>query len=223
MSRSSDTDRNTRRTPSGVFRVEVPTQGDSSQRSVQVAQQGPNASLERTLPTSSSTLPNNRPAPDLSLSLDAMLSRPHNHQHLAPAASAGVVIVVGEKGSDWTTWVERYQQAGHEVLVVLQEPEESVQALSGRLRLRLRALLEHGRTVREAVLVSGQRRDARALEARSNVIRHMVGAMTERGEGRIWLDGKDRFGTLALATTVAPLIRGTGVSIRPAGRDALVA
>lgn len=202
MTTSHDSQRPRRKSPSGVF------------PSVRVSGPVADQSVEETLSTSRASV--DHPA-------EAMRTLPHNDQHARPTTSADVVIVVAEKGTGWTRWAERYQARGQEVIAVVQSPDESIQALSSRLRLRLRSLLEEGVVPAEAVLVSAQRRDAKAMGVRSTVIRHLVGSMAEAGAGRVWLDGKDRFAAMALASTVAPLIRGTGVSVRPTGPAALVA
>jgi len=126
-------------------------------------------------------------------------------------------LVVAEQGGNWASWVERFQKDTPDVVVVLQDPDEAVDAFAMRVRARVASLQSAGDIVDRAVIVGGGRRDSGAMSARSLVIRAIAAAMVPQGRGNLVLDGQgtDRFAMTALATTVASQVRGTGVSVRP--------
>ncbi|MEM1415004.1 MAG: hypothetical protein AAGH15_08900 [Myxococcota bacterium] len=130
-------------------------------------------------------------------------------------------FVIAERGGDWATWVERFQRSTPDVAVVVQEPGESVGDLAMRVRARVAALEEDGGAVDQAVLVGGGRTDSEAISARSLVLRALTAPMVAAGAGIITLDGqgRDRYAMMALASTVSPMVMGTGVSIAPAAND----
>ncbi len=179
-----------------------------------------------------------------------LLRNPHEHDgpKLGPSRSVWVVhvgppdtnlmdlqdhdpvsLVVAERGEgwepNWTYWVERFSTGTPDVIVVLQEPGESVETLSQRVRARVVDLEESGRTLARAVIVGSGNPDHTALSARSLAIKAIVAPMVEQGHGTLLLDGEgaDRFRMMALASTVAQMVRNTGVTVTSTERIAKVA
>ncbi len=137
-----------------------------------------------------------------------------------------VSMVVAERGSDWSGWAEALRQGCPEVVVVQQATEESPSAFAQRVRSRVSELDSSGQTLREAVIVGGGRTDKDAMAARSLEIRALVSPMVRAGTGRVFLGSReqDKFSMLALASLVAEMLRGTGVSVAPtSGTPALAA
>lgn len=129
-----------------------------------------------------------------------------------------VSMVVAERDSDWSRWVERFRFHTPDVVVVTQRPGEKVAAFATRVRARVAELEDQGSQVDRAVIVGGGRTDRDALAARSLAIRALASAMAHQGGGDLLLDdrGADRYSMHALAFTVAELVRGTGVTVAPA-------
>lgn len=129
-----------------------------------------------------------------------------------------ISIVVAERGSDWSGWAESFRQTCPEVVVVQQQKEESASAFAQRVRARVTELESSGQTLRDAVIVGGGRTDNEAMAARSLEIRALVSPMVRAGVGRMFLGSReqDKYSMLALASLVAEMVRGTGVSVAPA-------
>ena len=130
--------------------------------------------------------------------------------------NSAVSIVVAERGANWSLWVEQFQTSGSVVLVV-QRADETIHQLAQRVGERVRDLKA---PIAEAVIVGGGRVDDGVMTARSLAIRSLVAPMVEQRSGRLSLDGsgRDRFSMMALASTVASQVRGTGVRVAPTSR-----
>jgi len=128
-------------------------------------------------------------------------------------------LIVAERGSDWTRWVDvlRAETPGCDVIV--QQPGESVGALSQRVRAHVASLVDGGGTLRNAVIVGGGRTDADAISARSQAVRAIVAPMVKAAGGRLFLSAgsPDRLAMMGLAGVVAPMLVGTGVTVLPVG------
>ncbi len=126
-------------------------------------------------------------------------------------------MVVAERGSDWAGWVERFREECPSVVLVVQQPGESLAELSVRVRDRAEEIEAGDPQVSTAVIVGGGRTDADALAARSLSIRAIASLMARSGGGRLLLDAKaeDRYSMMALASTVSDMVGGTGVRISP--------
>lgn len=138
--------------------------------------------------------------------------------HRTPDTTA---LVVAERGSDWTPWVDVMRRGSPDVLVVLQQPGESVEALAHRVRVRVGAVVEGGGRLATAVIAGGGRTDDDAISARSHALRAIVAPMVTAAGGRIYLSARatDRFAMMGLAGAVAPMVEGTGVRVMPVGAE----
>ena len=135
-----------------------------------------------------------------------------------------LAMVIAERGSDWESWVDQLRREADDVCLIVQQPGETVSELATRVRQRVEAVQPY-ETLGKAVLVSGGRVDQDAVAARSLAIRAIVAPMVRAGQGNVVLasNAKDRFSMMGLASTVASMIRGTGVDIQPAAQLARVA
>lgn len=122
----------------------------------------------------------------------------------------------GEWESDWGRWVERFSTGTPDVVVVLQHPGESDDELAQRVRSKVEELDGLGRQIARAVIVGSGRPASETLSARSSAIKAIVAPMVQQGHGTLVLDGEgsDRFQMMALAETVAQMVRNTGVTVR---------
>ncbi len=140
--------------------------------------------------------------------------------------ATNVSIVVAERGSDWSGWAEALRARCPEVVVVQQLKGESPSDFAQRVRSRVTEIDGAGQTLQDAVIVGGGRTDKDAMAARSLEIRALVSPMVRAGAGHVYLGGRDqdKFSMLALASLVAEMLRGTGVSVAPtSGAPALAA
>jgi len=128
-------------------------------------------------------------------------------------------LIVAERGSDWTPWVDVLRAQTPDCAVIVQQPGESVDALAVRVRSHVAALVDRGGEIRNAVLVGGGRTDADAISARSQAIRAIVAPMVSAAGGRLYLSSRaaDRLAMMGLASVVAPMLEGTGVRVVPVG------
>lgn len=126
-----------------------------------------------------------------------------------------VSLVVAERGVDWGLWVERFQTGTPDVVVIAQRPGETIGQLSQRVRERVEALESSGHQVARAVIAGAGGPAASTLAARHSTIKAIVAPMVKQCQGTLLLDGQgsDRFSMTALATTVATMVRGTGVKV----------
>lgn len=133
-----------------------------------------------------------------------------------------LAMVIAERGSDWESWVDQLRHDADDVCLIVQQPGESVSELATRVRQRVAALQPY-ETLSKAVVVSGGRVDQDAVAARSLAIRAIVAPMVRAGQGDVVLasNAKDRISMMGLASTVASMIRGTGVDIKPAAQRPL--
>jgi hypothetical protein len=133
--------------------------------------------------------------------------------------NSNVSMVVAERGSDWSSWAERFRKSCPEVVVMQQMRGETAADFVYRVRHRVTELDRAGHNLHEAAIVGGGRTDSDAMAARSLAIRALVAPMVRAGGGRVFLGSshQDRFSMLALASTVAEMLRGTGVAVAPAG------
>lgn len=132
-----------------------------------------------------------------------------------------LAMVIAERGSDWENWVDQFRHDADDVCLIIQQPGETVSELATRVRKRVDAIQPY-ETLSQAVVVSGGRVDQEAVSARSLAIRAVVAPMVRAGHGNVVLasNAQDRISMMGLASTVASMIRGTGVEIQPAAQAA---
>lgn len=135
-----------------------------------------------------------------------------------PKPTSPISLIVAERGGDWVSWADRLQGRGHTVELVLQEKGESIGDFAHRVRGKLDSLEITDNSPEVAVLVGGGRNDGTALAARSLALRAISAKMISANRGTLLLEGRgaDRFPMMALASTVAAQVRGTGVRVAPA-------
>lgn len=133
-----------------------------------------------------------------------------------------LAMVIAERGSDWENWVDQFRHDADDVCLIIQQPGETVSELATRVRKRVDAIQPY-EALTQAVVVSGGRVDQEAVAARSLAIRAVVSPMVRAGQGSVVLasNAKDRISMMGLASTVASMIRGTGVEIVPAAQAAV--
>jgi hypothetical protein len=129
-------------------------------------------------------------------------------------------LIVAERKSDWTPWVDRFKADAPDVVVLLQEKGEKTNDFAMRVRDKVRELVAEGRSPSWAVLVGGGRTDSQALESRSLKLRAIATEMAKGGGGRVLLSdaGADRYTMAALASAVQMSVRGTSVTVAHADR-----
>jgi hypothetical protein len=126
-------------------------------------------------------------------------------------------LVIAERGSDSLAWFERFSEQSAEVVLVQQQKNESAADFATRVRTRVEEIDAAGQSLTRAVIAGAGRMDKAVLQARSLVIRAVVGPMVRAGGGEVVLDstGPDRFSMQGLAMSVAEMLRGTGVALVP--------
>lgn len=134
-------------------------------------------------------------------------------------------LIVAERGSESLPWIDRFRGETSEVVLVQQQKNESTAAFASRVRNRVAELEADGYSLTRAVIAGAGRMDKAVLQARSLVIRAIVGPMVRAGGGELVLDstGPDRFSMQGLAMSVAEMLRGTGVALVPANEGSPLA
>lgn len=132
-------------------------------------------------------------------------------------------LLVAERDSDWSGWVEPLREEAHDVVVVLQNRGETSAELATRVRERVQELRDKGE-IAAAALVGGASWDETTLSARALMVRAIVTQMVSSGGGRVYLDGGGRSGRgrhamAALASVVDEQLGQTGVDVVTASRS----
>ena len=122
-------------------------------------------------------------------------------------------LLVAERDSDWSEWIEPLRGEVHDIAIVLQRMGETPSELATRVRARVAELGDKGDVV-AAALVGGECWDSDTLNARSLMIRavlsHMMGSSVTP---TLYLDagdktGRSRHAMQALASVVSEQIGG---------------
>ncbi len=129
-------------------------------------------------------------------------------------------LIVAERNSDWTPWVDRFKADAPDVVVILQEKDEKTNDFAVRVRDKVRELVAEERAPSWATLVGGGRTDSQVLESRSLMLRAIASEMAKGPGGRVLLSdaGADRYTMAALASAVQMSVRGTSVTVAHADR-----
>ena len=124
-------------------------------------------------------------------------------------------LIIAERSSEWTPWVDRFKADAPDVVVLLEEKGEKTKDFALRVRDKINELVAADRAPAWAVLVGGGRTDRSALEGRHLTLRAIATEMAKNGGGRVLLEdaGPDRFTMAALATAVQMAVRGTSVTV----------
>jgi len=128
-------------------------------------------------------------------------------------AHEDIRVVVAERGGDWAAHADAIDDVAS--LLILQQPEERIEEFTSRVREKLARVVAGGRRIVEAAVVGGGRTDVGAMSARSLMIRLLTSRMIASGGGQLSLiaAGPERLGMLGLATTVSPMLEGSGVEL----------
>ncbi len=129
-----------------------------------------------------------------------------------------ISIVVAEAGAEYTSWVDVLRSEGHDVVVLRQRDDETLAEMAARVSARVRGVAELGAQLEKAVICGGNAGAKDTLSARTTTTRALLTAMVPRSRGQLVLSGArhDRFAMLGLASTLAEMVRGSGVSVQPA-------
>ena len=123
-------------------------------------------------------------------------------------------FIVAEHGAEPVAWARRFAVGTPSTLTIAQACDEAPMAFAIRVRSTVAAFVAGGGVLARAVLVGGGG-GASLLASRSLALRALVTSMAAQGEGTMLLDGPgaDRFAMMALASTVAGQVAGTGVTV----------
>lgn len=131
--------------------------------------------------------------------------------------SSKTAVLVAERDSDWSGWVEPLGAESDDVVVVVQRRGEAPGELATRVRARVLELGLEGE-ISAAALVGGASWDDATLSARALMVRAIVNQMVASGRGRVFLDGgatagRGRHAMAALAAVVDDQLAQTGVDV----------
>ena len=139
-----------------------------------------------------------------------------------------VAVIVAQDGNDAAAPLESLIHGASTVVMLSQEPEESLSQLSQRVRARVALLLKDGFKVQSATFVARNGFDLGDVPATAGMLRILVSTMVatassrdERastGAGKVFLhahsrDTRAHYALAALAATISEQVRGTGVEI----------
>ncbi len=134
------------------------------------------------------------------------------------AAVGQVAVIVAQRGSSPDAAVEARQAEAPTVVLLNQEPGESLGGLGQRVRAHVRALLLDGWRIRSATFVARKDFGIADVPATSELLRSLVTSMVGARAGRVYLQShgegtRSHFALKALAFAIADQVRGTGVEI----------
>lgn len=134
-------------------------------------------------------------------------------------ASVGqVAVIVAQRGTSPEAAVDARKAESPTVLLLSQEPGESLGGLGQRVRARVRALVSDGWRIRSATFVAREDFGIADVPATSELLRALVSSMVAVGYGRVYLQSQGKgtrshFALQALAFAISDQVRGTGVEI----------
>jgi hypothetical protein len=138
-------------------------------------------------------------------------------------ASVGqVAVIVAQRGGSPEAAVEARQAEAPTVVLLHQEPGESLGGLGQRVRACAKALVSDGWRIRSATFVAHKDFGIADLPATSELLRSLITSMVGAGEGRVYLQSqgegtRSHFALQALAFAISDQVRGTGVEIVTGG------
>jgi hypothetical protein len=134
-------------------------------------------------------------------------------------ASLGhVAVIVAQDGANTGTPVEALLAMGPTVVMLTQEPGETLSKLSQRVRARVQILLNDGFRVHSATFIAKNGFGLRDVLPTAEMLRSLVTPMVAAGHGRVFLqsdarDARSGYALAALADAIQDQVRGTGVEI----------
>jgi len=129
-----------------------------------------------------------------------------------------VAVIVAQRGTTPGAAVEARQGDAPTVVLLSQEPGESLGGLGQRVRARVRVLVSEGWRIQSATFVARDDFGIRDVPATSELLRSLVTSMVAAGSGRVHLQSQGQgtrghFALQALADAISDQVRGTGVEI----------
>jgi hypothetical protein len=129
-----------------------------------------------------------------------------------------VAVIVAQDGNEAAAPLESLIHGASTVVMLSQEPDESLSQLSQRVRARLALLLKDGFRVQSATFVARSGFGLGDVPATHEMLRILVSTMVAIGAGKVFLhahsrDTRAHYALAALATTISDQVRGTGVEI----------
>jgi len=129
-----------------------------------------------------------------------------------------VAVIVAQRGTSPEAAVEARKGEAPTVVLLSQEPGESLGGLGQRVRARVRALVSDGWRIQSATFVARADFGIRDVPATSELLRALVTSMVAAGSGRVHLQSQGQgtrahFALQALAFAISDQVRGTGVEI----------
>jgi hypothetical protein len=129
-----------------------------------------------------------------------------------------VAVIVAQEGADAAGPFAALDAAYATVVLLDQQPHESLSQLSQRVRARVSTLLREGYRIQSATFVAKNGFDLADVLPTADLLRALVTTMVAVGSGCVYLhaDSRDTRAHLALsalADAIAEQVRGTGVQI----------
>jgi len=127
-----------------------------------------------------------------------------------------VAVIVAQRGTSPEAAVEARQTDSPTVLLLSQEPGESLGGLGQRVRARVHALVSEGWRIRSATFVARPDFGIADVPATSELLRALISSMVDAGYGRVYLKSQGtraHYALQALAFAISDQVRGTGVEI----------
>ena len=133
-----------------------------------------------------------------------------------------VAVIVAQRGVSPEAAVEARHAEAPTVVLLHQEPGESLGGLGQRVRARVRALVSDGWRIRSATFVARKGFGIADVPATSELLRSLITSMVGAGAGRVYLQSqgegtRSHFALQALAFAISDQVRGTGVEIVTGG------
>jgi hypothetical protein len=132
-----------------------------------------------------------------------------------------VAVIVAQDGIEASAPLEALvanAPSPHSVVLLSQEPGESLSQLSQRVRARVAVLLKEGFRVQSATFVAKNGFGLGDVLPTADMLRILVSTMVSMGHGRVFLQAHSRdtrahYALAALADAITDQVRGTGVEI----------
>ncbi len=129
-----------------------------------------------------------------------------------------VAVIIAQEGTDSSSDVASRRAETPAVVLVAQEPGETLGSLGQRVRARVRALVAEGWRIRSATFVARAGFDLSDVPATMELLRVLVSSMVSFGSGTVYLSPQGKgvrtqYALEALASAVGDQVRGTGVEI----------
>jgi hypothetical protein len=138
-----------------------------------------------------------------------------------------VAVIIAQEGTDGAHAVEARRLDTSAVVLLSQEPGETMAGLGQRVRARVKALVLEGFRIRSATFIARNGFDLPDVPATMELLRVLVSSLVAVGSGRVYLSAQGKsmrthYALESLASAIADQVRGTGVEIvnTPRGQKA---